>query len=616
MRSAPGASLIGMFQTFDDVADPSRGAKRLSLLRAELGKRGLDGFLIPRSDAHQGEYVAACDERLAWLTGFTGSAGAAAVLTEDAAVFVDGRYTLQVRDQVDCEAFAPQHLIDTPPSKWLAEKLNAGMRLGFDPMLHTMSAVKRLREVCEEAGAELVAVADNPLDAIWRDRPQPPLGPVTLHPLEFSGEATADKIIRLREILSDNKADVAVLSQPDSIAWAFNIRGSDVPHTPLPLSFAILRAEGMPQLFIDTRKLSDTVCAALDGLVEVVSPSKFFEALAAMDNKAVLVDPAWTAEAVGQAVEAGGGRIVNGSDPVALPRAKKNAVEIAGARAAHVRDGIAYTRFLAWFDEQAPSGELDEIKAAEALEGFRCETGKLKEISFDTISGAGPNGAIVHYRVSRETNRKIEPGTLYLVDSGAQYEDGTTDITRTLAVGAPSADMRRHFTLVLKGHIGIATARFPVGASGAQLDTLARIALWNAGLDFDHGTGHGVGSYLSVHEGPQRISKLGNVPLEPGMILSNEPGFYRTGEYGIRIENLECVTEAREIDRGERPMLGFETLTLAPLDRRLIDVALLNEAERAWVDAYHARVLAEIGPGLEDAAARSWLEAATRPLGA
>ncbi|AXS41318.1 aminopeptidase P family protein [Breoghania sp. L-A4] len=602
-----------MFQTFDDIADPTRGTERLALLRKELSQRGLDGFLVPRADAHQGEYVAACDERLAWLTGFGGSAGTAAVLGDRAAIFVDGRYTLQVRDQVDCEAFEPQHLIDNPPSKWLAGILQPGQKLGYDPMLHTISGVKRLREVCEAAGAELVAETDNPVDAIWRDRPQPPIGPVTLHPIEFSGEAASDKIARLQEILRAQKADSAVLTQPESIAWAFNIRGCDVPHTPLPLSFAILHAESAPELFIDGRKLSNAVRAELDEIVRVEAPEAFFVRLGAMDGQAVLADPAMTAEAIGRIVETAGGRIVKGSDPVALPRARKNAVEIAGARAAHLRDGAAFARFLAWFDAHAPAGDLDEIIAARALEGFRQETGKLREISFDTISGAGPNGAIVHYRVSHETNRAIEPDSLYLVDSGAQYEDGTTDITRTLVVGEPTADMRRHYTLVLKGHIGIATARFPVGASGAQLDTLARIALWKAGLDFDHGTGHGVGSYLSVHEGPQRISKLGTVPLEPGMILSNEPGYYRTGAYGIRIENLECVTGPSEIAGGERPMLGFETLTLAPFERRLIDVALLDEAERAWVDAYHARVRAEVGAEL-DMETRGWLNAATDPL--
>lgn len=602
-----------MFQTFNEIADPSRGTERLAQLRRELSKHRLDGFMVPRSDAHQGEYVAACDERLAWLTGFTGSAGSAVVLAEKAAIFIDGRYTLQVRDQVDCTAFEPQNLVDTPPSRWLESVLQAGMRLGYDPMLHTISAVARLREVCDEAGVELVAVKDNLVDTIWRDRPQPPLGPVTLHPLEFAGESAADKIERLRGILREKKVDAAVLCQPESVAWAFNVRGCDVPHTPLPLSFAILRAEGRPQLFIDARKLSDEVSSSLGDLLELKAPATFFECLGAMDGQAVLVDAAMTADAIGQVVEAGGGRIVKGSDPVALPRAKKNPVEVAGARAAHVRDGVAYTRFLAWFDDKAQSGELDEIVAATALEGFRSETGALKEISFDTISGAGPNGAIVHYRVNNETNRKIERDTLYLVDSGAQYEDGTTDITRTLVVGEPSAEMCRHFTLVLKGHIGIATARFPIGASGAQLDTLARIALWKAGLDFDHGTGHGVGSYLSVHEGPQRISKLGGVALEPGMILSNEPGYYRTGEYGIRIENLECVREAADIAGGERQMLGFETLTLAPFERRLIDTSLLDDGERAWVDAYHARVRAEIAPHLDEATA-SWLEQATIPL--
>ena len=419
----------------------------------------------------------------------------------------------------------------------------------------------------------------------------------------------------VQKAIADKKADACVLTQPDSIAWLLNIRGSDVSHTPLPLSFATVPAKGRPMLFIDGRKLSNSVRDSLSDMTDLREPSAFMTGLGELGRAgaSVLIDPALAGEGIAQAIVSTGGTVIEGQDPVLLPKAVKNETEIAGARAAHLRDAIAYVRFLHWFDDIAPSGELDEIGAAEKLEQFRNETGALKDISFDTISGAGPNGAICHYRVSRSTNLMIPLGKPYLIDSGGQYEDGTTDITRTLAVGDMSAEMKRHYTLVLKGHIGISTARFPEGTSGAQLDTLARIALWKAGLDFDHGTGHGVGSYLAVHEGPQRIAKTGTTPLKPGMILSNEPGYYPAGAYGIRLENLELVTEARDIEGGERPMLGFETLTLAPFDRRLIDASLLSADERSWLDRYHARVRDTVGPHLEDPV-RTWLEDATDPI--
>ncbi|MBO6758561.1 MAG: aminopeptidase P family protein [Roseibium sp.] len=604
-----------MFQTFDDLSDPSCGAPRAALLRAELKRRDLNGFLIPRADAHQGEYVPPSDCRLQWLTGFTGSAGAAAVLDEAAAIFVDGRYTIQVREQVDMEVFPARHLITEPVTGWLAERLQPGHRLGIDAMLHTVREVKRLKEVCETAGAELVLLEDNPVDAVWDDRPEAPLGAVSLHPVAMAGRDSADKIAEIQKAIADKKADACVLTQPDSIAWLFNIRGSDVSHTPLPLSFATVPAKGRPILFIDGRKLSNSVRDSLSDMTDLREPSAFMTGLGELGRAgaSVLIDPALAGEGIAQAIVSTGGTVIEGQDPVLLPKAVKNETEIAGARAAHLRDAIAYVRFLHWFDDIAPSGELDEIGAAEKLEQFRNETGALKDISFDTISGAGPNGAICHYRVSRSTNLMIPLGKPYLIDSGGQYEDGTTDITRTLAVGDMSAEMKRHYTLVLKGHIGISTARFPEGTSGAQLDTLARIALWKAGLDFDHGTGHGVGSYLAVHEGPQRIAKTGTTPLKPGMILSNEPGYYPAGAYGIRLENLELVTEARDIEGGERPMLGFETLTLAPFDRRLIDASLLSADERSWLDRYHARVRDTVGPHLEDPV-RTWLEDATDPI--
>ena len=604
-----------MFQNFDDLNDPSCGAPRATSLRAELKRRGLDGFLVPRADAHQGEYVPPSDCRLEWLTGFSGSAGMAAILGDQAAVFVDGRYTIQVREQVDMTVFPARHLIDEPVTDWLSTRLQAGQKLGFDAMLHTVRDVRRLRKICADAGAELVPLEDNPIDAVWDNRPAAPVGVVALHSETLAGKSAPQKLTDIQAVIAKKKADACVLTQPDSIAWLFNIRGSDVNHTPLPLSFATVPCSGRPTLYIDGRKLSNSVRAALSVLTDIAEPGMFRAGLEAFgkDGKSVMIDPALAGEAIAAAITSHGGTLVEAPDPILLPKAIKNETEIEGARNAHVRDAVAYAKFLCWFDETAPSGDLDEIGAAEKLERFRAETGVLKDISFDTISGAASNGAICHYRVSRESNLMIPVGRPFLIDSGAQYEDGTTDITRTLAVGEMSADMKRHFTLVLKGHIAIATARFPKGASGAQLDTLARIALWQAGLDFDHGTGHGVGSYLSVHEGPQRISKAGTEPLKPGMILSNEPGYYPAGEYGIRIENLELVTEARDIEGGERPMLGFETLTLAPMDRRLIDVSLLSDTERSWLNAYHDRVCGTIAPLLDDKT-RSWLEDATAVL--
>ncbi len=604
-----------MFQTFDDLSDPSCGAPHAALLRAELARRGLDGFLVPRADAHQGEYVPPHDCRLQWLTGFTGSAGLAAVLGHEAAIFVDGRYTIQVRDQVDMKVFPAQHLVSEPVTDWLAERLKPGQKLGIDAMLHTVREVRRLREVCEEAGAELVTLQDNPVDSVWEDRPEPPLGEVRLYPVELAGKASGDKIAEIRSKLAEKKADACVLTQPDSIAWLFNIRGSDVSHTPLPLSFATVPAEGKPSLYIDGRKLSNSVRDSLSDLTELNEPGEFRKGLEALGRAGakVMIDPALAGIGIADAITTAGGSLIEAQDPVLLPKAVKNDVELAGARAAHLRDAAAFVSFLCWFDEEAPKGELDEIGVTEKLEEFRRQTGVLKDISFDTISGAGPNGAICHYRVSRSSNLRIPVGKPFLIDSGAQYEDGTTDITRTLAVGEMSAEMKKHFTLVLKGHIAISTARFPEGTTGAQLDTLARIDLWKAGLDFDHGTGHGVGAYLSVHEGPQRIAKTGTQALKPGMILSNEPGYYPAGEYGIRLENLEVVTEAKDIAGGERPMLGFETITLVPLDLRLVEVSLLTGAERDWLNRYHARVREEVGP-LVGAKERIWLEQATKAI--
>jgi Xaa-Pro aminopeptidase len=602
------------FQSFGEKTDPSKGKARLQALRAELLKRKLDGFIVPRADQHQNEYVPASEERLAWLTGFAGSAGVAIVLENKAALFVDGRYTLEAKAQVDETAFTVEHLVDTPPEEWLAKNLKAGGNFGYDPLRTTIDGVEKLAKACVRANAMLVAAESNPVDAIWTDRPPPPLSPVVLHDIRFAGESAADKIKRLQGELGKAKLDAAVLSDPASVAWTFNIRGSDVMHTPLPLSWAIVPQEGKSSLFVDARKLSNEVRDTLSKVAHVQEPAEFDAALAALaKGKNIRLDQATAPKHLADVIEKAGGTVAKGADPVTRMKAVKNETEIAGSRAAHKRDGAALAKFLAWFDREAPSGRLTEIDAVAALESFRRETGKLKDVSFPTIAGAGPHGAIVHYRVTQKSNRKISPGVLFLIDSGAQYEDGTTDVTRTLSVGDPTHEMRERFTLVLKGHIAIARSIFPEGTTGAQLDGFARAPLWRAGLDFDHGTGHGVGSYLSVHEGPARISKLGSARLEAGMILSNEPGYYKTNAYGIRTENLVLVQPCRAPAGAEKKLLCFETLTLAPIDRRLILPSELSLEELDWLDTYHARVRAEISP-LVDGDVRDWLIAATEPV--
>jgi Xaa-Pro aminopeptidase len=599
------------FQSFDEPTDPSHGPARLAALREELARRGLDGFVVPRADEHQGEYVPASAERLPWLTGFTGSAGLCVALMDVAALFVDGRYTLQVREQADLSAFTPVSTVTTSPEDWIGEHLPKAARLGCDPALHTPAGVARLEKAVARAGGVLVACDTNPLDAVWADRPAPPASAVRLRDIRFSGEAPAAKLARVQAKLGEARCEALLVSDPHATSWLFDIRGGDVHHTPLVLAYALVPREGRPSLFIDAARLSDAVADALGAVAEIAPPSDLAETLrrASAGGARIRLDEATAGQRWKTLVEEAGGIADVGADPIVLMKAVKNPAEIAGARAAQCRDGAAMVEFLAWFAREAPSGRLTEIAAAQALEHFRAATGALRDLSFPTIAGAGPNGAIVHYRVTRRTDRRIEPGTLFLIDSGAQYEDGTTDITRTLAVGEPSREMRERFTRVLKGHIAIARAVFPEGTSGAQIDAFARRPLWEAGLDFDHGTGHGVGSYLSVHEGPQRLSKLGTVALKPGMILSNEPGYYREGHYGIRIENLVLVAP-RKLPGAERTMLGFETLTLAPIDLALVEPGLLDEAERAWLDAYHARVREEIGP-LVGAQARDWLGLAT-----
>jgi Xaa-Pro aminopeptidase len=600
-----------MFQTFDTVADPSLGAPRLARLREETARLGLAGFIVPRADEFQGEYVPPSAQRLRWLTGFSGSAGAAVVLAEEAALFVDGRYTLQAATETDRAVLAIEDLVARPPHEWLRGRLKAGDRFGFDPWLHTRAQVRRLAEAVAAAGAELVAVEANPVDRIWSDRPAAPLGPITPQPLAHAGRSTAEKLAEIGARLTAHEADAHLVVKPDSLAWIFNLRGRDVAHDPVALAHAILRRSGRPTIFVAPEKLVGDVAGLLMADADLARPDGLLPAIDALAGVRVLVDPVWTPEILVRRLEAVGAVVVEGEDPALLPKAKKNAAEIAGARAAHLRDGAAMARFLAWFDAEGHA--TDEITCTERLEAFRAEGGLLLDVSFDTIAAAGPHAALPHYHPTRADNRRIDANGLFLVDSGAQYRDGTTDVTRTIAVGTPSAEMRRAFTLVLKGHAAIACARFPAGTSGAALDSLARIALWKAGFDFDHGTGHGVGSYLSVHEGPQRIAKTGLTPLEPGMIVSNEPGWYREGAFGIRIENLELVAAAAAIDGGDRPMLGFEVLTLVPIDRRLIDPALLSAEEIAWLDRYHARVRAAVAP-LVDEPTRRWLEAATRPL--
>jgi len=602
------------FQTFDEPEGGVALSARLSALREELARRNLTGFVIPRADQQQNEYVAPSEERLAWLTGFTGSAGLAVVLASEAALFADGRYTLQAAKQVDGKAWAVEPLVEPPPESWISQHLKAGDRLGFDPWLHTSAAAERLASACSKAGADLVAVESNPIDTIWTERPPPPLAPVSVHGSRYAGEAEADKLTRIRQELQKLGADALVLSDSHAVAWTFNIRGADVAHTPLPLSYALVPKDGRPTVFIDHRKLSNSIRDHLEQSADVHEPDAMAPQLMALAKSGgiIALDNATAADALSRLITAAGGKPIRGSDPVTLLKAVKNETEIAGTRTAHHRDAVALARFLAWIDREAPKGTLTEIDTVEALETFRRDTGALKDVSFPTIAGTGPNGAIVHYRVTRKSNRRITPGDLLLIDSGAQYEDGTTDVTRTIAVGEPTAEMRDRFTRVLRGHIAIARAVFPDGASGAQLDTLARQFLWQAGIDFEHGTGHGVGSYLSVHEGPARISKLGTTPLKRGMILSNEPGYYKTDGFGIRIENLELVIAA-DVTGAEKPMNAFETLTFAPIDRRLIDVKMLSQAEVDWLNAYHAEVR-EIVRAKLDESDKLWLDVATAPL--
>ncbi|WP_439272089.1 aminopeptidase P family protein [Pseudochrobactrum sp. HB0163] len=607
-----------MFQNFEVSSNPANGAPRVAKLREEMSRLGLDGFLVPRPDEHQGEYVPARAQRLGWLTGFTGSAGAALILQDKAYIFVDGRYTLQVRSQTDPAVFTIESLVDNPPASWL-EQNGKGLTIGIDPWLHTIAETRALKAALEAQGGKLVETEDNLVDLIWTDQPAAPLEPVTIQPLQYAGQEPRAKLSLLSEAVAKAGADATILTDPSSVAWAFNIRGRDVSNTPLPLSFALIAANGEHILFIDKRKLPIETEAYLTQLTRIVAPNLMESTLTglAAQGTVFMLDPALAAEKLRNLITTAGGTVKEGADPARLPRAVKNKAELDGSRAAHERDGVAMVKFFTWLDKQ-PAGSVDEISAAKQLEESRRTVGEmfqkpLEDLSFDSISGAGPDGAVIHYRVNTQTNRTLNEGELYLIDSGAQYRDGTTDITRTVAIGKVPDFEKKAFTLVLKGMIALSRLRFPAGTRGQDIDAFARNALWQHGFDYAHGTGHGVGSYLAVHEGPQSISKRGAQELKAGMILSNEPGYYRPGKFGIRIENLIIVKEAEMIEGGDIAMHSFETLTFCPIDRRLIDVSLLNTDERAWLNDYHAQTRAKLLPHCTEEE-KNWLIAATETL--
>jgi Xaa-Pro aminopeptidase len=590
----------------------SQHRSRVAALREELSKHGLNGYIVPRSDEHLGEYVPDSAARLEFISGFTGSAGMAIILADKAAVFSDGRYTLQLQSETDENIWERLHITEQPPEKWL--KANAdGQKIGYDPMLISASLLARFD------GLNMVPITENLVDSTWPDRPAPPMAQVAVHELAFAGEDTAAKRERLAADLRAAGQDAAILTDPASLAWLFNIRGADLEFTPVALGFAILHADAQADIFMEPSKISPAVRAHLGNHVSIAPRGALPAALAALNGKTIRYDgdtmPIWFKTTL----ESAGAKIAAGGDLVALPRARKNTTEQAGARAAHMRDGIAVTRFLAWFAKAAPSGAETEMSAAAKLLAFRAADERFKGESFPAISGAGEHGAIIHYRVSPETNRSINPNEVYLIDSGGQYADGTTDITRTIWTGPAAApdEIKEPFTRVLAGHIALAEAVFPEGVAGAHLDAMARNALWQAGLDYDHGTGHGVGSYLSVHEGPAGISRAAKpVPLQPGMILSNEPGYYLEGAYGIRLENLLLVQPA-EFPASKRKFLHFETLTLAPFDKALIETGILSSAALAWLNMYHARVRLILSAHLDparDAETLAWLALATQPI--
>jgi len=604
-----------MKQSFDIRGGAAIGRANLPTLRQKMTTLGLDVLYVPHEDEYNNEYLPDAYQRLTWATGFTGSSGCAVIQADSATLFVDGRYTLQAADQLDADLFNVI-TVQQPanPFSWIATQALGGKTVGYDPKLSSPNDVAMLSAAVHKAGGTLKVLATNPIDEAWQDQPPAPLAPVVPHPVQYAGVSAADKRAQIAKALHADKADAAVITAPASLAWAFNIRGGDVMCTPLPLGRAILHNDGSADLFLAEEKVSEGLREHLGNSVRLHSINALDDELAALSGKTVSLDPAIASAWFFETLEEAGATVFPAPDPCALPKACKNEAELAGAAAAHIRDGAALTRFLHWLDTEAQSGEVTEIEAVTKLEAFRDATGKLHDLSFETISGAGPNGAIVHYRVSTATNRKLERGSLFLVDSGGQYSDGTTDVTRTVPIGTPTDEMKARYTQVLKGHIALAAVRFPPGTTGTHLDILARHALWQAGLDYGHGTGHGVGVYLGVHEGPQRIAKAWNaIPLEAGMIVSNEPGYYKTNAFGIRIENLQYVTPPAAIEGGEIDMLGFENLTWAPLARDLLDLSILTEAERDWVNTYHASVWEKIGPLIEGPA-QAWLEAACQKV--
>ena len=591
-------------------------AQRLAALRVAMSGANVDAYIVPHADEHQGEYVAAYAARLEWLTGFSGSAGLAIITKDAAAVFIDGRYTLQVRDQVDGRMYEYRHLIDEPPQMWLASQLKAGMRLGFDPRLHTPSGLTKIEDAARKAGAEPVPVSQNLIDTIWESQPSRPHGPVEIYPDKFAGRTAAQKQKLVVDWLKAERLDAFIFSALDSIAWLFNIRSDDVEFTPLALGYALLTDQGKGTLFVEAEKITPSLQQHLGADILLAPYDSVNAALLGRDGelKTIGVDRDTGSRWLVDCIKNVGFEAKISADPVTAIKARKTSEELDGVRAAHLRDGAALTKFLAWLSRDAPKGHLTEIEVADKLASFRAEANLYRGPSFATIAGAGGNGAIVHYRASPDSNATIKPDMLLLVDSGGQYLDGTTDVTRTVVIGTPTSEQKKRFTLVLKGHIALASARFVKGTTGSQLDALARHALWQEGLDYDHGTGHGVGTFLGVHEGPQRISKVGNtVALEPGMVISNEPGYYKTGEYGIRIENLVAVRAAQGPASAEKIIYEFETLTMAPIDVSLVDTSILTPSETMWLNAYHARVREVLAP-LLDAETQDWLKNATPTL--
>lgn len=610
------------FQSFTSPAEPEKSAGRIKALRASLKKAGLDGLLIPRADIFQGEYIPDCENRVLFLTGFTGSAGFCILLPDQVGLIVDGRYTLQAAAEVNRKIVTPVKLAEFLPEGWLKQAAKPGQKIGYNADLFTSRGLKRFEAAAKEAGITLHVMKEDPILPIWENRPSAPATPVIDHPIRFAGEDAAAKITRVQAELTKAGLAALLVSECPNVNWLFNIRAGDVTHLPILRAFALVPAKGKPSLYVDPARLDAALAKRLASLCTIIPPriapqdgaaevEADMVALAKSGTR-IRLDEESASVRFAHAITTAGGVADLGKDPIMLMKAQKNAVECEGTREAHIRDGVAMARFLSWLDHTLPERPLTEIDAAIALEGYRIATGELIDLSFDSIAGAGPHAAIPHYHVSQASNQRITPG-LFLIDSGGNYRDGTTDITRTIEVSRSTRAMREAFTRVLKGMIAISLAVFPKGTSGAQIDALARLALWEAGQDYDHGTGHGVGSFLSVHEGPQRLSKLGTQTLLPGMILSNEPGYYREGKFGIRIENL-VIVEPRDIKGAEREMLGFETITLAPIDRRLILKAMLTKRERDWLNAYHARVEATLLPHLTDARERSWLTAACAAL--